>query len=280
MNCLSCNAVTSNGLALCDLCHRAAATCLEYVPVYFTNLARWRPGRAGSRPVPSSREPQGAFAAGTTHGDRVSRALDETGADLALWATKLEERGITVPTADGEAEQIEATCRAINTNLHTIATADWAGTLVHSLRGIAEWLGALTIRVAPGWYAGGCQRCDSGTYVIPGLTYVTCGGCGVVTYARDHLDTVLNEARGWVDRPMRIAEAVVALVDTEMSVPRLHKRISKWGERDQIETVRKLDDDGDPTGPKRYRLGDVLDRIHSEGATRLDQGVPKSGKVA
>ena len=43
IRCLHCAAETSNGLALCDLCRRAAETCLEFIPIYFGNLARWRP---------------------------------------------------------------------------------------------------------------------------------------------------------------------------------------------------------------------------------------------
>jgi hypothetical protein len=55
IDCKHCGATTSNGLALCELSQMAAAKSLEFLPVYFRNLARWRPGRAGSRPVPGSR---------------------------------------------------------------------------------------------------------------------------------------------------------------------------------------------------------------------------------
>jgi hypothetical protein len=63
---------------------------------------------------------------------------------------------------------------------------------------------------------------------------------------------------------LQIAEALVALLDAEQSAPRLHKRISKWGERDKIEVIRQVDDDGDPVGPKRFRLGDVIDALAGE----------------
>ena len=66
-------------------------------------------------------------------------------------------------------------------------------------------------------------------------------------------------------------------LDTEQSVPKLHKRISKWGEREQVEVLRMRDADGDEVGPKRFRLGDVLDLLFAEGATRLDQ---MTGSVA
>lgn len=278
MNCLHCRAETTNGLALCEACRAAASIYLEYLPVYFRNLARWRPGRAGTRQVPGSREPMGLAPVAT---DRVQRALDEAGNALTTWARMLtDDRGITPPEADDEAAQVVALCRWFTEHLTTIATLEWCGEFIRHKRedeetcdsiGHHEYrLRKLTENVAPGWYAGACRRCDVSTYVIPGLTWVTCSGCGTTTFARDHVDVILVEARGWVARPMRIAEALVALVDTELSAPRLHKRISKWGERESIPALRRLDADGDEVGPKRFRLGDVLDVLMVEGATRLD----------
>lgn len=292
IRCLHCGAETSNGLALCELCRMHAAKVLEFLPVYFRNLARWRPGRAGSRPVPGSRIPS---SIGNVADDRVSRALDEAGNALTTWARKLtEDRGIPAPVADDEAAQMAALCRWFAEHLTSIATLDWCGDFICNERhpkgvecdglGHHEWkLQNLTLNVAPGWYAGGCTQvledgstCDAPTHVVPGLTWVTCLSCGATTYARDHLDVVLDEARGWVARPMRLAEALVALLDTEQSVPRLHKRISKWGERGQIEALRQADPDGDPVGPKRFRLGDVVDLLQSEGQTRTSDEARRS----
>lgn len=265
MTCLSCQATTDNGLVLCERCRASASVYLEFLPVYFRNLARWRPGRAGSRPVPASREP--ATLGQGVGDDRVSRALDEVGNDITTWARCLaDDRGVDLPSRDDEGSTIAALCRTLTENLTSIATLSWAGEFVGVMARHEATLRALTEKVAPGWYAGACKRCGFATHVVPGLTWVTCGACGVTTYARDHLDTVLDEARGWVARPMRLAEAAVALLDTEMSVPRLHKRISKWGEREQIDVVRDGNYD-----PKRYRFGEVLDKLLSEGATRLDE---------
>lgn len=270
MSCYHCGAETSNGLALCDLSQMAASKALEFLPIYFRNLARWRPGRAGSRPVPGSRVLyDGETRTGSN--DRVIRALEDAGNDLSTWARCLaDDRGVELPDCDSEVDQVSAVCRLLAGNLTSIATLEWCGEFVRKMARHEERLRLLTEDVAPGWYAGGCRRCDSGTYVVPGLTWVTCGGCGSTTYARDHLETVLDEARGWVAPPMRLAEAVVALVDAELSVPRLHKRISKWGEREQVEVLRRFDAEGDAFGPKHYRLGDVLDRLQAEGATRID----------
>lgn len=278
IRCLHCGAETSNGLALCDRCRIAATTYLEFIPVHFGNLARWRPGRAGSRPVPGSREPQGAL--GGIQGDRVGRCLDEAGNDLTTRVRQLvDDRGVDVPAAADETNTVRVACWLLNENLVSISTLDWCGDLVTDLHRIESDLRRLSEKVVPGWYAGACRRCGTSTYVIPGLTWVSCGGCGATTYARDHLETVLDEARDWVAQPMRIAEAVVALVDTELSVPRLHKRISKWGEREAIAVIRRIDGDGDEVGPKRYRLGDVMDRLLTEGATRLDN-LPTSTRAS
>lgn len=259
MTCLHCGAETTNGLALCELCRGAASAYLEWLPVYFRNLARWRPGRAGGRRVPSSREPQGAFP---VSGDRVSRALDEAGSDIATWARCLrDDRGVVLPAQDEEAVTVSALCRLLNENMTSIATLEWAGEFVVAMGKHETNLRNLTERVAPGWYAGACKRCGVGTYVVPGLTWVTCGACGVTTYARDHLDTIIDEARAWVARPKALAEALVALLDSEASVPRLYDRIRKWESLGWLVGVRKFDADGDPVGPKRYRLGDVLDLL-------------------
>lgn len=299
MNCLHCTAPTSNGLALCDLCQRKAATDLEFLPVYFRNLARWRPGRAGSRPVPGSRVLyDGTVQSGGT-GDRISDRLDETANALTTWARALADdrrdfpRPLTfadaVLTGDLSDESADALdddaalaiawlCAGLDHHLVSIATLEWCGEFVATLGQHEVTLRELTEAAIPGWYAGACSRrltmedvCGSPTYVVPGLTWVTCRACGATTYARDHLETIIAEARGWVARPRRLAEAIVALVDTEMSVPRLYERIHKWGQREQVTTHRRLDDDGDPTGPKSYRLGDVLDRLANDGATRLDE---------
>ena len=275
IRCLHCHAETSNGLALCELCTRAVLTYLEFAAVYFRNLARWRPGRAGSRPVPGSREPSGSDAGGAT--DRISRALDEAGAQMVAHALQLAEDRpyVVIPEPDDEATQFLAITNLLTEHITSMSTLDWIGDFVTSMRQMEARLRRLTEEYVPGWYAGGCRNCGAATYVVPGLTWVTCRACGVTTYARDHLDVILDEARGWVARPMRLAEAVVALVDTEMSVPRLHKRISKWGERGQMQTVRRLDDEGDPVGPKSYRLGEVLDLLKREGQTRTSDTITR-----
>lgn len=264
--CLHCSAETSNGLALCDLCQSKARLVLGVLPTYFRNLSRWRPGRAGSRPVPASREPSGPSAG---KGDRVEQALDAASNELGTWARALvEDRPYLATVLDemtadlpDEVQVVTRLSAFFEEHLTSITTLDWCGEFVRTLSQHEVTLRLLTERVAPGWYAGGCRSCGSGTYVVPGITWVTCGGCGATTYARDHLEVVLNEARDWVARPKALAEAVVALVDSEQSVPRMHDRIKKWSQRDQLTAHRALDAEGDEVGPKRYRLGDVLDRM-------------------
>jgi len=270
VTCLHCAAETTNGLALCDLCQIRAATALEFVPVYFRNLTRWRPGRAGVKQVPGSRvlwdgpRPERS-------GDRVGRALGEASSDLTGWVRALaDDRSVELPDTDDEPAAVAAACRLLAQHLASIGTLAWAGAFVRQLGVHEELLRRLTEDVAPGWYAGSCRSevdgrsCGADTYVVPGLTWVTCRGCGLTTYARDHLATILEEARGWVARPKDLAEVLVALHDDESSVPRLYDRIRKWSVRGRIEAVRRLDDDGDAVGPKRYRLGEVLDLLAAE----------------
>jgi hypothetical protein len=272
VTCLNCNATTSNGLALCGLCQRLASDLLEAIPAYFRNLARWRPGRAGSRPVPGSRVLyDGERRDGSP--DRIARALEDVGNDVATWVRALyEDRGVEVPATDTEVEQITACCELLAEHLTSVATLEWAGVFVHKLNGHARRLDGLT-DVVPGWYAGGCKQvrtlegdlCESGLYVVPGLLWVTCRACGSTTHAADHLDVVLDEARDWIARPKVLAEAIVALVDTEQSVPALQERIKKWDQRGKVTAYRRteINDFGVEieVGLKRYRLGDVLDRV-------------------
>lgn len=258
--CYHCGAETSNGLVLCDLSQMKAARSLDMLPVYFRNLARWKPGRAGSRPVPGSRV---LYTGETTDAapDRISRALDEAGTSITSWAECLrDDRGVPLPEpGDDEAQTIALLCRYLAGHLTSIGTLEWAGEIVSQLDRHESILRSLTEDAAPGWYAGGCRRCESGTYVVPGLTWVTCRGCGATTYARDHLDAILDEARDWVARPKALAEAIVAMVDGEQSVEKLWGRIRKWESLGWIGAYRDTDRDGDVAGPKRYRLGDVLD---------------------
>lgn len=288
MTCRNCGAETTNGLALCELCQRYAATSLEFLPVYFRNLARWRPGRGGAKQVPGSRVLYDGEPA--KDADHITRALDEALNALTTWARVLEDdRGIEAPTADDEPEQVELLCRWLNRHLTSIATLEWAGEFVRRKRkhedecdsiGYHEWrLRLLTETIIPGWYAGACGQCETPTYVVPGLTWVTCGGCGATTYARDHIDQVLDEARDWTATPKRLAEAIVALVDSEMSVERLRDRIRKWGDRGRITATRRLDEEGDPIGPNMYRFGDVLDRLAVDGPTRVELEETASAKA-
>lgn len=270
LSCFHCGAEVTNGLALCETCQAGARVYLEFTPVYFRNLARWKPGQAGSRPVPGSRIPPGVnlgdVGSKASNNDRIGRALDEVGNDLSTWARRLEDdRRIDLPASHDEADQATAVCALLDEHLVSISTLDWCGDLVDAMSRNERRLRELTEMYVPGWYSGACAGCGCGTWVVPGLTWVTCGGCGVTTYARDHLETILVEARTWVARPMRLAEAIVSLVDTEVSVPRLHKRIAKWGERERIDTVRDHE-----YAPKRHRLGQIMDLLASEGHTRLD----------
>jgi hypothetical protein len=284
VNCQHCGATTNNGLGLCELCRRKGETCLTYLPVYFRNLARWRPPARPNGSLGTSGT--WLIKRGDSESSRIGHALAQASNDITTYARGLaDDRGVQTPSdAENEAETVEALCLWLNVHLTSIATLEWAGQFVRDIDRHERILCSLTEMAVPGWYAGACRRkvsltdaCGAPTYVVPGLTWVTCAACGATTYARDHLDAIVEEASMWRARPMRLAEAIVALVDTEQSVPRLHKRISKWGERGRIEAVdrlgyrRELGYAGEQYAPKQFRFGDVLDALLSEGATRVGE---------
>lgn len=287
IRCLHCRAETSNGLALCELCQRLAASIFEMLPVYFLNLSRQRrPGRPNGTLGTSG---EWIIRRGETEGSKVAAALERVVNDLDTWARALtDDRDIRPPEGDTEAETFVALCAFLEAHLTSIATLEWAGQFLRDMTRHERILRQLTESVVPGWYAGKCRQvtgrdmegnvytCGVDTFVVPGLTWVTCShlvtivdedgkrqtvdtGCGATTYARDHLEFVLEEAREWQARPKAIAEALVALLDSEQSVPRLYDRIRKWESLGWLEGKRRLDEDGDPIGPKHYQFGAVLD---------------------
>jgi hypothetical protein len=130
IRCLHCGAETSNGLALCELCRRAVMVNLEFIAVYFRNLSRWRPGRAGTRDVPGSREPRIPLP---TEGDAVSRALDESHADLTGWARSLADdrpgmaRVIERILGCDEEPTARLLCVLFARRIDSLSTLEWIG---------------------------------------------------------------------------------------------------------------------------------------------------------
>lgn len=288
LTCLRCGAASSNGLALCELCRRKVVTDLEFLPTYFANLARWRPGRTAGKSVYGSRALWDGVPKGT--GDRVRDALDAASNALTTWARSLVDSrplvrrplelsdAVIMGEADGvdldEAQTVCLIAQGFDKNLTTISTLDWAGEFAIEMSWHEESLRALTESVVPGWYAGACNLCGYATHVVPGLTWVTCTHCGATTYVRDRLPIILDEARPWVARPRKIAEALVALLDHETDSRRLYNRIRQWAVRGVIEPVDMWGYDPrlgyardyQPTNGYHYRLGDVLDCIDASRA--------------
>jgi hypothetical protein len=273
VTCDHCRADTTNGLALCAACIAWFLINTEFVPVYFRNLSRWRPSSAsGVRSVPGSREPRLPGVAGT---DRIGRALDETYGDLMALVRKVaasrpQHAAVVARIATFEEERtVRLSCALLTKHVDSFTTLPWVSELLVGISGVEQRLREETERAIPGWYAGACQLCGIDTHVVPGLTWVTCQGCGATTYARDHLEVILKEAAHWIATPAQLSGALVALLDGEVSVFKLRKRITAWGNREKIEVHRNLDDDGDPVGPKRYRLGEVLSMLDAEAPGAL-----------
>lgn len=291
MKCFACGATVDNGLALCDLCQAHIRLITQVLPTYYRNLARWRPGRAGSRPVPGSRPPAGALTATADNdgtGDRISDQLDDTLTTLhGLATTAVQHRPylarlytrLTTARAEDRIDDTQVVtwlCRALDRHLTSLATLDWCGQLATGLAYHEEILRELTENLVPGWYAGACPVCGSGTYALSDLTWVTCQGCGKTDHAAAHIPTILTEARGWVAPPAVLADTLVALIDGEHSPRRLYDRIRQWAARGRLTPVRRIRRGytydptearfvvaDEETGAARYRLGDVLDLVRN-----------------
>lgn len=308
LTCDHCGAETSNGLALCSGCRDMLLYLLGFVPIYYRNLSRWRPSSVtGDRKRTKSenlvdtmvgiletgqtravRRPS-SFSVATTS-TRVADLLDETHADITGWARALSDdrpqlaRAIARILAMEPEQTVPLLCALLTKYVATLTTLPWVRDIVHGVGEMERRLRHETEQTVPGWYAGACRRCQTDTFVVPGLTWVTCRGCGAITAARDHLDVILDEARDWTARPKQIAEALVALVDTEQSVPRLYERIKRWGQPDRqkitpvvimrrahvfdLETERIVVGE-EQYGHARYRFGEVFDVLMAKGATRV-----------
>lgn len=267
IDCQHCGAILTTGRSLCPTCEAALGLYLEFVPVYFRNLARWRPSSSGtSRPVPGSREPR---LPGAVAHDRIGHLLEQTHGEFVTWLRRLAaDRPALAPAIDivehrlvDEERVVRVGCRLLALHAEELATLPWVGDLVHALATHEALLREETERTVPGWYAGACERCGYPTYVVPGLTWVTCGACGTSTSTRDHAAVILDEARPWLARARALAAVVVALTD-ETDAARVHARIRQWITRDRIATY-----DGHGRArtsaydPAYCRLGDVLDRL-------------------
>ena len=189
--CLHCGAETSNGLALCELCRRLAESIFEMLPVYFRNLSRQRrPGRPNGSLGTSG---QWLIRRGESEGSKVAVALERAVNDVDTWARALtDDRGILPEEGDTETETFVALCAFLEAHLTSIATLGWAGQFLNDMKRHEATLRALTESVVPGWYAGTCRQvtgrtmegdvfvCGADTYVVPGLTWVTCQGAPLI----------------------------------------------------------------------------------------------------
>ncbi|GAB2970204.1 hypothetical protein [Nocardioides montaniterrae] len=288
MNCLSCHATTTNGLGLCELCTYAASEALGHrgIVVHFGNLARQRKparpnGSLGGRGT-------WLIKRGEVSGSVIDHALSLAANDLATWARALhDDRPQYQPPeqADTEAATVAALCASLAEHLTTIACLEWAGQFVRDTTRHYAALRELTRTVIPGWYAGACRICTAGEMrVVPGDKLASCRDCGATTFARDSLAVILEEASGWVATPKRIAEAVVALSDSEPSVAKVYDRVRQWANRGDLEPIYRYKRDhvydleqqrivvaDVKIGRARYRFGDVFDLLTATRPAKVEQ---------
>lgn len=265
--CLSCTAETSNGLALCDRCNQTLTIALVNVAAYFSDTERIQPGqRVKVRSAYQSTPPPAVSPAN----DRISNTLDEVATIVFGWARNLEDDRPMIGTMPSTTP---LRCGWLEHHLPSIRTLEWAGELLREVSDCERSLRRILDRADTGWYAGICGHemgrrydeeadevlpvvCERGLYATQGSRWVTCPECGRTWDAGQRQAAMLDEAKEQLAPVRVIAGIAVGLVDGEVSVERLTRRIEQWVQRGQLDDygVRVLD--GKPR--RVYRIGDAL----------------------
>jgi hypothetical protein len=132
---------------------------------------------------------------------------------------------------------------------------------VHEITGIINRGKALIDRPADRWFAGPCEECGTGMFVVPNAPVATCRAirgvdenddpvkCGFVVDVAQRRATLLLEAEDRLAKAADVARAVSWLG----ALPLTADRVRQWAVRDRI--FAKGHDGKSPL----YRIGDAID---------------------
>lgn len=265
MNCLSCRAEVTNGLALCEKCQQTLSVACVNVAAYFADVDRIRPGqRVKVRSAYRSTPPPNLEPSR----DPIAEALDHVATIVFGWCRNLEDDRPGV-TAELPAST-EGRCGWLENYAPSIATLEWAAECVRELLECERMLRRILDKADTGKYAGICGNevgrtdvdgevtavvCDRHLYVGAGSAWVTCADCGRCWNSDERQAQMLKAAREEI-APVRVIARVVVELTSEPSVEKLTRRIEQWVARKQLHDygVRVLD--GKPR--RVYRIDDVL----------------------
>lgn len=265
MNCLSCTAETSNGLALCEMCQTTFTAACVNTAAYFSDVDRIRPGQRvkvrstyKSTPPPAAQPPR----------DPIADALDHVATIVFGWCRNLEDDRPGVPTLPATTE---LRCGWLEANRRSIATLEWAGECLSEMLDCENMLRRILDRTDTGNYAGICGNeigrqelpegevvtvtCPRHLYKSAGTDWVTCPECGRCWDGEQRREQMRKHAADEL-APIRVIARIVVELTDESSVEKLTRRIEQWVHREVLPDygVRVLDG-----RPKRvFRIGDVL----------------------
>lgn len=267
--CLHCTASVTNGLGLCERCQQTLRMSLVNVAAFHTDVLRIKPGEQvkvrgayQSTPPPSD---QPAF-------DKISATLDYVSSIVFGWVRNLEDDR---PGIEPAPRDTSLRCGWLEEFVPSIATLGWGGEIIREMLECEQTLQRILDKADTGWYAGICGNevgretdedgevwplyCPRNLYGTQSATYVRCPECGRQWQTAERREVMRREAREEVAPVRVIARIVVGLMDGEVSVERLTRRIEKWIDRKVLKDLGTRVLDGKPR--KVYNLGEVFDLV-------------------
>lgn len=269
MNCLSCQAEVSNGLALCQRCQETLSVACVNTGAYFADVDRIRPGQhVKVRSTYQSTPPPGSEPLR----DPIAEALDLAAMTIFGWCRNLEDDRPGVPTLPATTE---LRCAWLERHTVSIATLEWAAECLREMLACERDLRRILDHADTGSYVGICGNeigresvdgevlpvtCQRHLYATD-ARWVSCPECGRNWDGDERRAQMLKAARMEV-APVRVIARIVVELTDEPSVERLTRRIEQWVHRKQLVDygVRVLD--GKPR--RVYRVDDVVRLVKGE----------------
>jgi hypothetical protein len=267
MNCLSCTAETTNGLAMCQRCQQTLRVALVNAGSYYADVEKIKPGQRVrvSSAYRSTPPPEIEPAR-----DPISDALNALDNAVSTWARMLcdDRPGIgKTPTST------TSTIGWLESHVPSISTLEWCGEMVREIRAHERSLRRILDKADTGSYVGTCGNeigrewtdgevvpvlCERHLYAVESTAWVQCPECGRNWDTAERRSKMLADVRSQL-LPLRAVARILVRLTDEPSVERLTRRIEKWVEREQIQDygVRVLD--GKPR--RVYRVGEVEDKL-------------------
>lgn len=238
----------------------------------------------------------------------ATRAYDNTRAMVRKWGKTAMLEWPATEENPHPADTVRSVLAYLQRNLHRIVGTPWAPKMMTDVLSCERALLRIVDRPADGWYAGICGHtiepdrthdqgscgCACHTYagecdlpgggcspeigVIPGITctrvlyaqpdkpHVTCPNCGTRHNVEARRDQLLKEAEVRYVTVRMLARIVTTLGATDASEAKLEGRINVWVHRGKLRAggERVVDGRRRPV----YRVGDVLDLLAADSATR------------